>query len=82
MRILDTGCQGKVGSVTCATLAKAGHEVIGTDLTRGIYDAPDGSGSFPATYIQADLEDAGAVFAMVARFRPDAVIHIAAIPGT
>jgi nucleoside-diphosphate-sugar epimerase len=80
MRILVTGSQGKVGSVTCATLAKEGHDVIGTDLSRGVYDTPQGD-TFAATYIQADLEDAGAVFAMIARFRPDAVVHIAAIPG-
>jgi UDP-glucose 4-epimerase len=81
MRILLTGCQGKVGSVTAAHLKAAGHDVVGVDLPRAVYDAPlPGGGGFPDTYIQADLEDAGAVFALVARFKPDAVVHVAAIP--
>ena len=47
---------------------------------RGVYDAPLANSGFPSTYIQADLEDAGAVFAIVARFKPDAIVHVAAIP--
>ena len=81
MRILLTGSQGKVGSVTAAHFAAAGHDVVGVDLPRAVYDAPlPGGGGFPDTYIQADLEDAGAVFALVARFKPDAIVHVAAIP--
>jgi len=34
----------------------------------------------PWNYQQADLCDAGEVFSMVMRFKPDAVVHIAAIP--
>jgi nucleoside-diphosphate-sugar epimerase len=80
MRILLTGSQGKVGSTTARHFAAAGHDVIGVDLARGVYDAPTAADPFPSTYIQADLEDAGAVFALVARFKPDAIVHVAAIP--
>ena len=81
MRIILTGCQGKVGSTTAAHFTSAGHDVIGVDLARAVYDAPiPGDYTFPSTYIQADLEDAGAVFALVARFKPDAIVHVAAIP--
>lgn len=40
-----------------------------------------GPGSdWPETYFQADLLDAGAVYSCIARTKPDAVIHVAAIP--
>lgn len=58
----------------------AGHDVVGVDIVRGIYDAPAADDSFPPKYLQLDLCDAGSVYATVARFKPDAVVHIAAIP--
>jgi nucleoside-diphosphate-sugar epimerase len=48
------------------------------DVARGVFDTPGASD--PWNYQQADLCDAGEVFSMVARFQPDAVVHIAAIP--
>ena len=78
--ILVTGCQGKVGSTVAAHFAREGFDVVGVDLLRGVYDTPTPGDGFPATYIQADLEDAGACFALVARFKPAAIVHVAAIP--
>ena len=53
-------------------------EVVATDVARGVFDTPGATD--PWNYQQADLTDAGEVFSMVARFQPDAVVHIAAIP--
>jgi nucleoside-diphosphate-sugar epimerase len=70
-----TGAKGKVGSATAAALARAGHEVTGSDLMRGVFERP-----LPGenAYVQADLTDAGEAFAVVRGM--DAVVHAAAIP--
>jgi UDP-glucose 4-epimerase len=75
VRILVTGALGKVGAATVATLLDAGHEVTGCDLRPAVFEAPSPGG---ATYVQADLTDAGAAFAVVRGH--DAVIHAAALP--
>jgi len=75
MKVLVTGARGKVGSVTAAALSKAGHEVVCTDLSRGVFERPQPG---EATYIQADLADAGEAFAVVRGV--EAVVHAAAIP--
>lgn len=78
--VIVTGCQGKVGRHVAAAFKKAGYLVVGVDLVRGIYDCPSPTDPFPENYQQMDLTDAGAVYSVVARFKPDAVVHTAAIP--
>ena len=75
MKVLVTGARGKVGTVTTAALSQAGHEVVCTDLSRGVFERP-----LPGepVYIQADLTNAGEAFAVVRGM--DAVVHTAAIP--
>ena len=74
MRVLVTGARGKVGVAAVAELQRAGHEVVATD--RG---APtDGASPGGAHYLQADLTDAGAAYAIIRGM--DAVVHAAAIP--
>lgn len=80
MKVVVTGSLGKVGRHTVAQLLAAGHFVVGVDLGRGVHDAPIAGEASPQVYVQADLEDAGSVYAIVARFKPDAVVHVAAIP--
>jgi UDP-glucose 4-epimerase len=80
MRVLITGSQGKVGLHLTRAFRESGHTTVGIDLARGVYDTPAAEGPFPDEYIQADLCDAGAVYSTIARFRPDAVVHNAAIP--
>jgi UDP-glucose 4-epimerase len=75
MRVLVTGANGKVGRVTVTALIGRGHEVRAADLQRGRYERPEPGAP---EYIQADLTDAGAAYA-VARDM-DAVVHTAAIP--
>ncbi len=81
-RVLVTGAMGKVGVRVVQAFHKDSSgkpwEVVATDVTRGVFDTPGAED--PWNYQQADLTDAGEVFSMVARFQPDTVVHIAAIP--
>ncbi|GAA2505614.1 UDP-glucose 4-epimerase GalE [Winogradskya humida] len=74
MKLLVTGGAGYVGSVTSRLLLDAGHEVVVLDnLSTGFREAiaPD------ATFVQADIADAGTVLTPEAGF--DAVLHFAGL---
>ncbi len=75
MKVLVTGARGKVGRAAVEALLEHGHDVVATDLTRPSFER---KGQRDATYVMADLTDAGDAFA-VAR-GVDAVVHCAAIP--
>ncbi|WP_130796740.1 NAD-dependent epimerase/dehydratase family protein [Streptomyces otsuchiensis] len=71
MKVLVTGSAGRFGRSVVAGLASAGHEVVGVDLRPG-----DG----PCSAVQsADVADLGEAFQVVARHRPQALVHLAAI---
>ncbi|WP_340563301.1 NAD-dependent epimerase/dehydratase family protein [Streptomyces sp. GSL17-111] len=72
MKVLVTGSAGRFGRGVVATLAEAGHEVVGVDI------GPDDSGLCAAS-LPADMTDAGEAFEVVSRHRPEAVVHLAAI---
>jgi UDP-glucose 4-epimerase len=76
MKVLVTGAHGKVGRALAPALEAAGHDVRASDLTRPNWDRPDPRE--PADYWQAELTDAGAVYALVAGC--EVVVHTAAIP--
>ena len=71
-RVLVTGSAGRLGRSVVAVLAAAGHEVIGVDTAPGT--PRDAAATLPA-----DLTDLGEAHSAVTRFRPDAVVHLAAI---
>jgi UDP-glucose 4-epimerase len=71
-RTLVTGSAGRLGRSLVTTLAQAGHEVIGVDVTAG---TPEEA----AATLPADLTDLGEAYDVMARFRPDVVVHLAAI---
>ena len=76
MRILITGARGKVGRAAVAGCAEAGHDVTALDVFPPTFERPEPG---EPAYVQADLTDAGQVYAVIARGF-DAVIHAAAIP--
>jgi len=75
MRVLLTGSTGKVGRAASVALLAAGHQVTGVDLGRPVVER-DLPGA--ASYVQADLTDAGSAYAVVRGY--DAVVHSAAVP--
>jgi UDP-glucose 4-epimerase len=76
MRILVTGGAGFIGSHTVdALIAAGGHQVsILDDLSAGKREQVNSQASF--TY--ADLRDAAAVKGVIARERPEVIVHLAA----
>jgi UDP-glucose 4-epimerase len=75
MKIVVTGSRGKVGRAATQALVDKGHDVLGVDLVRPVFD---GGVAFPGRYQMADLTDAGSAYAVVAG--ADVVVHVAAIP--
>ena len=75
MRVLVTGARGKVGKAAVAALQASGHDVRATDLSPPVFERPEEA---DPEYIQADVSDAGDMFAVVRGV--DAVVHAAALP--
>lgn len=74
-RILVTGGAGYIGSHTCKALAKAGYEPVTFDnLSRGHRFAVKWG-----PLVVGDIRDAEALSAALATYRPEGVIHFAAL---
>ena len=71
-RTLVTGGAGRLGRSVVRALADAGRDVVSVDLVT--------LADLPAVQVQADLADAGARTDLFERYRPDEVVHLAAIP--
>ncbi|MEJ2864361.1 NAD-dependent epimerase/dehydratase family protein [Actinomycetospora flava] len=72
-----TGALGKVGRATVDAAQQAGHAVTASDQAPPAYGPTDPSAP---PYIRADLTDHGQTVDLLARVRPDAVVHTAGIP--
>ncbi|MFJ9546945.1 UDP-glucose 4-epimerase GalE [Streptomyces erythrochromogenes] len=78
MKVLVTGGAGYVGSFTVRRLLQAGHEVVVVDnLSTGRREAV---GACPLHVV--DIRDLTAVGAVFEGFRPDAVVHFAALKSS
>jgi UDP-glucose 4-epimerase len=75
MRVFVTGGAGYIGSVGVEKLLDAGHEVVVLDNMRTGQPASIEPG---ATVVKGDLRNAPEMNDVLARFRPDAVVHFAA----
>ncbi|MFC4807984.1 NAD-dependent epimerase [Paenibacillus sp. GCM10023250] len=87
MRILVTGCAGFIGSHVSKRLLEDGHSVAGYDNLNDYYSVSLKKNRLKRLedpsflFVQADLEDSSAMTALFERFRPEAVIHLAAQAG-
>jgi nucleoside-diphosphate-sugar epimerase len=70
MRILLTGSAGRLGRSVYPELERRGHIVVGVDLSTAAATCD----------LAVDLTDAGETYGMVARIKPDAIIHLAGLP--
>jgi dTDP-glucose 4,6-dehydratase len=80
-RLLITGGSGFIGSALVRSAVRLGHEVLNFDsLTYAASPeavrAVEGAANYE--FVRGDVRDAEAVRAAVTRFRPDAIIHLAA----
>jgi UDP-glucose 4-epimerase len=79
MRIAITGGAGFIGSHCVDLLAAAGHELLVLDdLSSGSLENLAQAGP-RARFALLDVRDAGALVAAMRSFRPEAVLHLAAI---
>ncbi len=72
MKVIVTGGSGRAGRHVVAALGKVGHEVTNVDRDKA---------AAGVCTIAIDLEDAGAVYDVMAEVRPEGVCHLAANPS-
>ena len=78
MKVLVTGITGFAGSHLSAYLRGEGIEVSGLDLRPASEEFNAGFGDAPPPVHCCDLADSGRVAEVLARERPEAVVHLAA----
>ena len=83
MKILVTGGMGYIGSHTCVELMNAGHEVLVLDNLsnshRSVQQRVERITGKRLAFAEADVRDRGALEAVFAAHRIDAVIHFAGL---
>ena len=87
--ILVTGAAGFIGSHVSAALLRAGARVVGVDNFDPFYPREEklanlerhGARAAGFELVETDITDSAAMGALIARTRPDGVIHLAAKAG-
>lgn len=77
MRIAVTGCAGFIGAPLTDLLVAAGHAVLGIDDLSLGQPAPDSRSGFQ--FEQLDITDERNIRSVIRGFRPEQLIHLAAI---
>ncbi|KRS13837.1 dTDP-glucose 4,6-dehydratase [Roseovarius atlanticus] len=81
MKLLVTGGAGFIGSAVVRLAITRGHAVVNLDaLTYAacLDNVADVAGDPGYSFVQADIRDRSALDATLARYRPDAIMHLAA----
>ncbi|MCM1135852.1 MAG: dTDP-4-dehydrorhamnose reductase [Clostridium sp.] len=78
MKVLVTGVGGQLGHDVMNELAKRGYEGIGCDLAPEYSGIADGTEVTKMPYVQMDITDKDCVEEVIAKEKPDAVVHCAA----
>lgn len=78
MKFFVTGVCGQLGHDVMNELAKRGYDAVGSDIQPEYSGASDGSAMTTMPYMQLDITDKSSVEKVIAKVRPDAVIHCAA----
>jgi UDP-glucose 4-epimerase len=79
MRILVTGGGGFIGSRLAEALVRRGDTVLAVDLA--FPETPDSETSVGVKTSYGDVIDAGRIISLAMEFRPDVVVHTAALVG-
>ncbi len=78
MKVFVTGVGGQLGHDVMNELASRSIEGVGSDIADKYSGVQDNSAVCTMPYIQLDITDEAAVDKVIARLKPDAVIHCAA----
>ncbi len=78
MKFLVTGVCGQLGHDCVNEIIRRGHSVVGSDVHSAYSGVMDGSPVVSSSYVQLDITDRDAVFAVFNLVRPDVIIHCAA----
>ena len=86
MKIIVTGGAGFIGSHVVRALIEEGHDVCIIDDFNDFYDpaikrANVARFRLPVEVAEVDLRDGNSIFKITERFRPEAIIHLAARAG-
>jgi UDP-glucuronate 4-epimerase len=90
MKVVVTGCAGFIGFHTTRLLVERGHDVVGFDNLNPYYDPRLKEARLARlqaelgdrfAFVRGNLEDKGALSAVIAAERPERVLHLAAQAG-
>jgi nucleoside-diphosphate-sugar epimerase len=76
--ILVTGGSGRLGNFVCPYLKEQGYNVANFDQVPPKPDSPNAKAGIP--FVQGSLIDLGDCMRAIAFAKPDAIVHLAAIP--
>ena len=78
MKVFVTGVAGQLGHDVMNELARRGYQGVGSDIAPAYAGVQDGSAVTSMPYEPLDITDGAAVQSVIARVRPDVIVHCAA----
>ena len=78
MKFFVTGVCGQLGHDVINELISRGYEAVGSDIAPSYNGIENNSPASECEYVSLDITDREAVFSVLNKYKPDAVIHCAA----